>query len=52
MNLGDIRVDAPSPASMVLFGVADGVLVRLVGFGIALLDSVMAGPREAGRQIL
>jgi hypothetical protein len=52
MNLGEIRFDAPSSASVVLFGAAIGGLVRLVGLGIVLLDRVMAGPREAGRQIL
>jgi hypothetical protein len=51
VNRGDIRVDAPTPASIVLFGAANGVLVRLVDFGIVHLDRVMAGPREAGRQM-
>ena len=52
MTLGDILFAAPTPASVVLFGAASGVLVHLVGFGIVLLDRVMAGPLAAGRQFL
>jgi len=52
MTLGDILFDSPTPASVVLFGAAIGVLARLVALGIVLLDRVMPGPLDPGLQIL